>query len=152
RAWMVHEADVVSSDDATYARITDGSIDPHRVALVPSRLPSPLDEGASGDALHFTSYQPDSMSLDVQAAGAGLLVLSEIYYPGWRATVDGQDAEVLRVDGGLRGIFLKRGANRVALTYVPVGQYAGALVSLIALLVCGWCGFQLRRDTSTTPV
>ena len=92
------------------------------------------------------------MSLDVQAAGNGLLVLSEIYYPGWRATLNGVDAEVRRVDGGLRGVLLKRGANRVVLTYVPAGQYTGALVSLIALLFCGWCVFRIQRDTSTTPV
>lgn len=152
RAWVVHDVVVNSSDDDTWSRIRKGSVDPHHVALVPGRLPVTLDEGASGDTLHFTSYQPDSMSLDVQAAGSGLLVFSEIYYPGWRATVNGQDAEVLRVDGGLRGILLKRGANRVVLTYVPVGQYAGAAISLIAFLFCGWCGFQMRRDTSTTPV
>jgi hypothetical protein len=149
---MVHDAIVDPSDDHTYARIMKHSADLRRAALVPAPLPEPLDNTATGDTLRFTSYQPDSMSLDVQAAGNGLLVLSEIYYPGWRATVNGQDAEVRRVDGGLRGILLKRGANRVVLTWVPVGQYAGASVSLIALLFCGWCGFQIWRDTSTTPV
>ncbi|HEY4088843.1 MAG TPA: YfhO family protein [Bryobacteraceae bacterium] len=152
RAWIVHEANVVSSDDDTYARITDGSIDPRRVALIQEPLHQTLDEAASGDILHFTSYEPDSITLEVQAAGNGVLVLSEIYYPGWRATVNGGDAEVLRVDGGLRGILLKRGTNHVVLTYVPVGQYAGVLVSLIAFLFCGWCGFRMLRDTSTTPV
>jgi hypothetical protein len=152
RAWMVHEAAVDPSDDDTYARIVKNSVDLRRVALVHSPLPAALDPAAAGDALRFTSYQPDSLSLDVRAAGNGLLVFSEIYYPGWRATVNGRDEEVRRVDGGLRGVLLKRGANRVVLTYVPEGQYAGAFVSLIALLFCGWCGFRLQRDTSTTPV
>lgn len=152
RAWMVHETIVEPSDDETWARIMKRSVDPHLVALVASPLPAPLDKAAAGDTLRFTSYQPDSMSLDVQAAGNGLLVLSEIYYPGWRATLNGVDAEVRRVDGGLRGVLLKRGANRVVLTYVPAGQYIGALVSLIALLFCGWCVFRIQRDTSTTPV
>jgi hypothetical protein len=152
RAWMVHEAIVDPSDGDTYARIMKRSADLHRAALVSAPLPEPLEQGASGDSLHFTSYQPDSMSLDVQAAGNGLLVFSEMYYPGWRATVNGEDAEVRRVDGGLRGVLLKRGANRVVLTYVPVGQYAGAFVSLIALLFCGWCGLRIWKDTSTTPV
>ena len=150
RAWMVHSAVFNTSDEDTWARVINHSIDLRRVALLPAPLPAPLDEAAGGDTLRFTSYQPDSMSLDVQSAGKGLLVLSEIYYPGWRATVNGQDAEVRRVDGGLRGILLKRGANRVVLTYVPVGQYSGALISLIAFLFCGWCGFRIRRDTSTT--
>jgi hypothetical protein len=152
RAWMVHEAIVDPSDGDTYARIMQNSVDLRRAALVAAPLPKPLDRAAASDTLRFTLYQADSMSLEVQAAGSGLLVLSEIYYPGWRATVNGEDAEVRRVDGGLRGILLKRGANRVVLTYVPVGQYAGALVSLLAFLFCGWCGFRIWRDTSTTPV
>ena len=152
RAWVVHDVVVVPSDDDTYARILKPSADLRRVALVPSPLPAPLDKTATGDSLRFTSYQPDSMSLDVQAAGDGLLVLSEIYYPGWRATVNGQDGEVRRVDGGLRGILLKRGANRLVLTYSPFGQYAGLLVTLLAILFCGLCGFRILRNTSTTPI
>jgi hypothetical protein len=152
RAWMVHEAVIDGSDDDTWTRITKHSTDIRRVALIAAPLPAPLDKAAAGDFLRFTSYEANSMSLDVQAAGDGLLVLSEIYYPGWRATVNGEDTEVRRVDGGLRGILVKRGRNRVVLTYSPAGQYAGALVSLIAVLFCGWCGFRIRRDTSTPPV
>lgn len=152
RAWMVHQALVIPSEKDTATRILKRTADLHRVALLSSPLPAPLDPAAAGDTMRFTSYQPDSMSLDVQAAGEGLLVLSEIYYPGWRAAVNGQNAEVRRVDGGLRGILLKRGANRVVLTFVPAGQYAGVILSLLAVLFCGWCAFRIQRDTSTTPV
>ncbi|HEY4084552.1 MAG TPA: YfhO family protein [Bryobacteraceae bacterium] len=143
RAWMVHRTIVVPSDDDIYVRIQKRSVDLRQVALVSSPLSPPLGKSAAGDTLRFTSYEPSSMSLDVQASGDGLLVLSEIYYPGWRAIVNGHDAEVRRVDGGLRGIFLKRGANRVVMTCRPVGQYAGALVSLLAFLFCGWCAFRI---------
>jgi hypothetical protein len=151
RAWIVHDAAVVPSDNEVYARMAKSTAALRQVALLPSPLPAPLDKTATGDSLHFTSYAPNSMSLDAQAAGDGLLVLSEIWYPGWRATVNGQDAEVRRVDGGLRGILLKRGANRVVLTYAPTAEYAGLAISLAAIFFCGWCGFRVWKDTSTTP-
>lgn len=143
RAWIVHEALVPSAGAK--------SPDFHRVALVPS--PIPLEKsGAADDSLRFTTYQPDSLSLDSQAPNGGLLVLSEIYYPGWRATVNGHETEVLRVDGGLRGILLERGPNRVVLTYSPTGQYAGLAITLAAFLLCGVCGFAIARDTSTARI
>ena len=67
------------------------------------------------------------------AAGAALLVLSEVYYPGWRATVNGRAAEIRKTDGGLRGIEVPRGPSRVVLKYVPVSFYAGAALSALTV-------------------
>ena len=55
------------------------------------------------------------MELEVDAQSRGLLVLSENYYPGWRATVDGQTAPIYRVDSALRGVIVPRGHSRVVL-------------------------------------
>jgi hypothetical protein len=137
---VVHRTDIEPSDDAAFARIDKPGIDLHNVAVLQGQLPRALDAEATGDSLRFRSYEPDEMSLDVNAAGNGLLVLSEVYYPGWRATVNGQTAEIYKVDGALRGIVVPRGTSRVVLEYVPVSGYLGAWLSLLTAgcVLIGW--------------
>ena len=134
RAWVTHQTTVEPSDDAVYKLIEKKSLDLHNVGIVAASLPTALDAAATGDTVRFRSYQADSMSLDVNAAGAGLLILSEFYYPGWHATVNGKGAEIHKVDGGLRGIVVPRGASQVALEYSPLRSYIGVSLSLLTMI------------------
>ncbi len=78
--------------------------------------------------------------MDVNASSAGMLVLSEMYYPGWKATVNGKQSEIYPVDGALRGIEVSAGPNRVELEYAPFSFRAGAALSLLTLagVLAGW--------------
>lgn len=134
RAWIVHQTVTESSDDAVFLRLNQPDINLHNVAVIQSPLPRALDTAATGDAVRFRSYEPDSMSLDVSTTGTGLLVLSEFYYPGWNATVNGKNVKIQKVDGGLRGVVVPAGATRVSLEYVPVSSYAGAGLSLVTVV------------------
>ncbi len=71
--------------------------------------------------------------IEVEAEGPGLLLLSEVDDPDWRARVDGQAVEIVRVDGILRGVPLEAGRHRIALAYWPAGLSAG-----LALSALGW--------------
>ena len=83
----------------------------------------------------FRSYEADRISLDAAAASAGLLVLSEMYYPGWRATLNGKPAEIQKADGALRAILLPRGESRITLEYAPITFYAGGALSVLTFAV-----------------
>jgi uncharacterized membrane protein YfhO len=61
-----------------------------------------------------------------------LLVLSEIFYPGWRATVNGKKARIHEVDGALRGVVIPRGESRIVFRYTPWSFWLGALLSVVA--------------------
>ena len=63
------------------------------------------------------------------------LVLADLAYPGWRATVDGRSADVLTVDGLFRGVVVPAGAHEVELRYRPLSVRVGALLSLLAVCV-----------------
>jgi len=79
--------------------------------------------------------------VEVEAASDALLVLSEVYYPGWRATVDGEPAPILRVDSILRAVPVPAGAHRVEMRFVPLSFWLGAGISGLAALwfaVTGW--------------
>ncbi|HEY4708480.1 MAG TPA: YfhO family protein, partial [Thermodesulfobacteriota bacterium] len=63
---------------------------------------------------------------------------TDVFYPGWKAYVDGAGAEVYRVDGLVRGVFLKKGSHRVEFVYRPFSFMAGAalfVIGVVAVLV-----------------
>jgi hypothetical protein len=132
RAWIVHETVVEPSEDAAFHRLDDVSTNLRKVAVLEAPLPLPL-ESATGkeEPVTFRSYEADRISLDAAAASAGLLVLSEMYYPGWRANLNGKPAEIHKVDGGLRGILLPRGECLITLEYAPITFYAGGVLSVL---------------------
>jgi uncharacterized membrane protein YfhO len=70
----------------------------------------------------------------VKTATRSLLVLSEIYAPGWKAKVNGRETEILQVDGALRGIVVPAGESRVTLSYEPAPVYAGASITGLGTL------------------
>jgi hypothetical protein len=132
RAWFVHKSVVESSSDAAFRRLADPAIDLHTTAILDAPLRTALD-GTAGteESVRFRSYEADRMAIDIDSGKPALLVLSEMYYPGWRATVNGKPAEILKVDGALRGILVPAGPGRVDLEYAPFSFYAGAAVSLV---------------------
>jgi uncharacterized membrane protein YfhO len=88
--------------------------------------------------------------LTVQAATPCVLVLSELYYPGWRATVNGLHANVLRANGTLRGVVVPGGDSRLVFSYQPASLYGGAAISGLTLLAATlWLCFG-RRNRSRT--
>ena len=134
RAWTVHETIIEPSALRALALLGTPGFDGHRTAFidVPVAL-EPLSAGAQETA-RVSSTSLARMELEVEAQSRGLLVLSENYYPGWRATVDGQPTHIYRVDSALRGVVVPRGHSRVVLRYAPASIYWGGLLTMLAFL------------------
>jgi hypothetical protein len=82
-----------------------------------------------------THYMPDRIEVEAQLPKPGLLVLSEIWYPGWQVVVDGKAQPVRQVAGILRGVSLGAGTHRVVFVYNPASVRWGVWLSL-----AGWIG------------
>ena len=136
RAWVVHQAEVEPSADALLERLGSASFDAHQGALLGRPLQTQLEPAAAGqaDTAEVTDYGANRIQVRVRAGSRGLLVLSEVDYPGWRARVNGTPAAIHRVDGLLRGVVVPPGESIVALRYVPGSVLAGALLSCVSLL------------------
>lgn len=135
RAWLVHETAVESSPENLWKRLDSPLTDPRHVALLGSRLPAglePASESAVADRVNFDRYTANRQELRVSAQSRGMLVVSEIYYPGWKATINGQPTDMWKVDGALRGIVVPGGTSRVIFSYEPVSIYAGAALTIIS--------------------
>ena len=141
RGWLVHQSVVEPSHDAVFHRFDRPGMDLHEIAILEKPLPEPLAPvTGANEAVQFRSYEAEHIAIDVNAASAGLLVLSEMYYPGWVATVNGKASDIHRTDGALRGIAVSAGPNRVELKYEPSSFRLGAALSLFTLagVLVGW--------------
>jgi len=133
-AWVVHQVVIEPSRDELKRRLGVPGIDFHTQALLGERLESALDPAVQGAAedVRFGACGPNRTELTARSQSRGLLVLSEIFYPGWHATVNGRTVPIHEVDGALRGVVIPGGQSRVVLRYFPWTFWLGSLLSLAA--------------------
>ena len=81
------------------------------------------------------SYGDERAVIESRARRPSLLVLTDVWYPGWKATVDGKPATIERVDYLMRGVKVPPGTHRVEMRYEPASWRAGWIISLVSLLV-----------------
>jgi hypothetical protein len=139
RAWVVHEVEIIPEEGDALARLSDWRFDPFGAAVLPAALEAPLgptDSQAAPSVVHWIGREPARLELTVELPADGLLVLSEVYYPGWRATVDGRPVEILRADVTLRALRLAAGQHVVELAYRPYTVAIGLVISAVTLLLC----------------
>jgi len=138
-AWMVGEVKYV--DNANEELDALGSLNLRNVAVADKQFESALGKSVAQDStssVKITSYAPNQLTYDVNSKNGGVVVFSEVYYPGWTATVDGQPVEVGRVNYVLRAINIKGGAHKVVLEFRPKTidtTEAVAYGSLVALVI-----------------
>ena len=135
RAWVVHTVEVISDGEAALRRIGEDSFDLRRAAVVEREMEPPLPgRPLDGSSARVTSYSADQIDLEVEAVADGLLVLSEVDYPGWRASVDGRDVPLVTVDGLLRGVAAPAGHHQVRVWYMPLSVRLGMAITLLTLV------------------
>ena len=83
----------------------------------------------------ITAEASDRLRVEVELDGDGYLVVADTYDPGWRARVDGREADLLRADTCFRALALPAGRHTVEMVYRPPVVLAGLLASAIALVV-----------------
>jgi len=128
---------VVEGDDArALQRIASPRFNPSQQAVVSMPLPFALDARASQGNVVVTRYAPEKLVMDMNAPADGLLVVSENFYPGWRATVDANPVDILRADVTLRAIPVRAGQHHVEIWYDPLSFKVGAGISGLTILGC----------------
>ncbi|MBI2863528.1 MAG: YfhO family protein [Chloroflexi bacterium] len=87
------------------------------------------------DEVTVQSYQPEQVQVKAKLDAPGLLVLTDAYYPGWQATVDGEPSPILRANYMFRALALTEGEHLVEFSYQPESLRTGLFVSVVALAV-----------------
>jgi hypothetical protein len=147
RAFVVHDIQRVDDESAARAALVkgepqfgDGAVNVVNRDLRHSAVVEADSAGAapkvsscdgSGDSARITEYANRSVTIDVNSACAGLLVLSDEYYPGWTATVNGKDANIYATDLALRGVPVPAGHSTVEFSYQPASLHDGVALAII---------------------
>jgi hypothetical protein len=140
RTWLVPRVrNLLARDILQTVRtgtLPDGTVfEPRHLALVedvPDLDFGPLDPAAE---VKVVDYQPSRLTVRSQCRTASFLVLSEIAYPGWQATIDGEPASIVRSNYVLRGVVLPAGTHRIDFVYRPLSFRLGVAISGTTLFV-----------------
>ncbi len=159
RAYLVDGYVVATGNDAR-RRLRDGTVDVRRDAVLDAE-PAPADrpergpEGGSGPdgvgTARIAGYEHERVTIDTEAPQRRLLVLSDTWFPGWRATVDGVPAPIARANVAFRAVTVPAGRHRVVFDYAPGSFRVGAAITGAALLlIVGWTALAERRRRIVT--
>ncbi len=147
RAWVVHDA-VIADDEGAPALLNAQEFDLRQTAGLPPDRPLPALSGGPGGSAQVVESAPGRLVLTASLAADGLLVISQPFYPGWQARVDGRRVPLYRTDLLLQGVSLQAGTHRVELTY-SLSPWP-AILSAVALLG-SMAGLALTRRPVTGP-
>ncbi|MFH1428589.1 MAG: YfhO family protein [Candidatus Margulisiibacteriota bacterium] len=139
RAFFVNRARYLTDDDMLKA-LRDPSFDPAAEVLL--SLP-PGKETTMSTALPrdqhiaITKYEPERVQISTTTSGDGMLVISDAYYPGWYAYMDGEEVPIFRANYVMRAISLPKGHHYIEFRYEPLSVIWGLAISLTALILMG---------------
>lgn len=164
RTWLVSRQQVVGDDSEALTTIAAAGFDARAAVVTDTPIPgiqrvqkssaaSAGGASANGSA-RLAQYQAQRVVIDANAKRTSVLVLSDLDYPGWRATVDGKPVPIDRVDYLFRGVTLSPGNHQVVFTYDPASFRVGWILSLVAALsivTCVCATFAVRRRRRTQP-
>jgi hypothetical protein len=141
RALFVTSPRVVSDHTEAWKAIHEPGFDPTRTivleqaqvktAVEAARIAPGRDQAAH---LAFVRYGLNAVEIRVEAPTSGWLLLSDVYYPGWRATIDGAPTSVLRADYAFRAVRVPAGDHEIEMTFAPRTWRVGLVLSLTTWL------------------
>jgi len=152
RAYVVHGLTPARDTAATLSSIASGAVGPETVVLehlpaAAARSPSPL---VGGEGARITRDEPELVTVDAMLERPGALVLLDADYPGWRASVDGEETRIYNANSLFRAVVLNPGHHRVRFWYAPQSLYVGlGLACVGALLLAVFCSVFRFRSGAT---
>ncbi len=165
RAFVVGTAQVVQDKAAALVALQQPGFDPAQQVIVEGPATASLASAATNANTRITDHAADSVTLDVTTSGAGYLVLTDTYFPGWTAQVrpagqanaEWQSTPVLPADETFRAIRLAPGHWTIRFAYQPLSFRAGLVISslaggvlLLLLAAAGWGTLGRRLDWQGT--
>jgi hypothetical protein len=143
RAWITPQIEVMS-EKAMLTHIHEQGFDPRATALVESDLKCESAGANENGEVKVVRYENTQIETRVDSDG-GLLIFSEVDYPGWRATVDGEPAPIVRANYLLRAVCVPEGQHRVTLVYDPPLLKIGLAITALTLACIVGIAISLRK-------
>ncbi|MFN8484824.1 MAG: YfhO family protein [Anaerolineae bacterium] len=142
RAYVVYNVQPVGSDDEARAVVLNPAFDPSTSAVLDGSVPDNIAALAQNPPIAYTevesiAHTPQRVTIETDTERPGLLVLSDQYWPGWQAAVDGQPTPIVHANYVVRGVYLPAGRHQVEFVFAPTSFYLGLGITLatVALVV-----------------
>ncbi|MFH1441751.1 MAG: YfhO family protein [Candidatus Omnitrophota bacterium] len=152
RVVLVNKAVLIKDKQQILDTLKDNMFEPKEAVILEKQIPAGLNSINNPFKLesktYITDYQPGKVSINLKTNSKGFLVLSDTYYPGWKAYINGNAAEIYRANYLFRAVYIdKPGEYTVNFIYSPFSFKLGAGISLITL-ICSLGGiFWLKKKT-----
>ena len=155
-AWFIDKIQYVANANEEMAAV--GQLNLRHEAVADAKFKAQLGEAMKQDSVSIVTikgYEPNELSYEVNSGKGGVVVFSEIYYPGWTATIDGQPAELGRVNYILRALNVKPGKHDVVLTFKPKSvnttetiAYVSYVILMLVILGAVYMEYRRRKMKS----
>ena len=153
-AWFVDKVTYVNNANEEIDKV--GKIDLRHEAVADKQFETILKaSNAQGNVsqVELVSYAPNKLKYNVSSEKGGVVVFSEVYYPGWTATIDGQKAELGRVNYILRALNVEKGKHTIELAFDPQSVHTTEIIAtisfatlLILIAFIAFLGYKKRKN------
>ncbi len=134
KAWFVSNIEIIPNPQVAIAHLASDQFDLRQSATIAEAIDQPLDDVINGE-INVVGFTPTSIQVEVSTSGQSLLVFSQIYYPGWRAEIDGQFVKIQQANGILQGVVVPEGQHIIDLSFVPTTFWNGVWIAATGLLL-----------------
>ncbi|MCB9790315.1 YfhO family protein [Candidatus Nomurabacteria bacterium] len=127
------------TDDELLELLSDPELDVYDIAFSnDTELSQKYDQVEPLSSTEIVKYDFDEVVYKVTSSSPGVLVMSELYWPGWKAFINGEEGEIIKINGIFRAVEVPEGVSEVVLMYEGVGILLGyqSLSSVLLLLGC----------------
>ncbi len=131
RAFLADKAVVIKDKKKILEKLKSKEFKPSREIILEEVPEQYLAKRVSREeSVNILKYEPGYVEIEARTEAPGFLVLSDTYYPGWKASVDGKEAKIYKADYILRAVFIEPGKHIVKFTYDPFSFKIGAIITL----------------------
>ena len=151
RAILIRDVKFTSQIEDQLRILKQSNFNPRKIILLDESernyvLSNNISAGSSDqDKVVSTNYTPNRLDLRSDSPSSTILLLSELYYPGWKAYVDNKDVPILRADYLLRAVKLDAGQHSITVIYRPMSLYIGSIITIFTILLLIPISLFLRR-------
>ncbi len=156
RVLLPTETRVVEDDGAAFEALREPGFDPEQTVVL---IAADVDVDAtvndrivaSAGSAEIVDYRSNALAIEAELDLPAWVVLTDIYAPGWSATLDGEDAEIVRADFAFRAVRVPAGAHRIDMRYSPPWWRAGVLLAFAVVMVAGLAWWAAGDDLLNEP-
>jgi hypothetical protein len=153
RAYLVNKFHVTNKGTAQDYLLQNSDFDLRHNVVLEKQPPSDIVTDLNSSILDSTSnakivlYDTNKVSIRTNTNAPSMLILTDTYYPGWKAYVDNKETEIYRADGLVRAVFVPAGDHTVEFSYMPLSFLSGIGISLTTALTLILFAYYARKPS-----